>query len=418
MGGAFYTGLAGLVSNSLGIETVGNNLANSNTVGYKVNNIFFQELMSASNQSIKLGQGVATAGITETFSQGPIQQSQVPTDIAIQGSGFFVVGDGVNSQFFTRAGNFLLSSDGRLTTSDGLYVLGYPSVGGTIDLNADLAPIDIASNIGLDPLATSMIRFSGNLNSDTVAGDTFNTAITVFDSLGASHQVTLQFTKAASGWDFEVTVPAVDVGGAEGDPPTVLESGNITFAGNGEIDAVTTSGGPLAAGENITGITITGLANGASDLAFDWELFDLEGQGFINQFNLPSSTSLTFQDGNSAGSLSSILVRNDGVIEGLFTNGETAPLGQIALAKFTNPQGLVKATSNLYTRTADSGEATIGEPGTGGRGVIRGNALESSNVDIAEEFVKLIVFQRGYQANSRLVVTADEVVQEAINLKR
>ncbi|HSR70164.1 MAG TPA: flagellar hook protein FlgE [Acidobacteriota bacterium] len=418
MGGAFFTGLSGLVANSLGIEVVGNNLSNTNTVGYKVNNIHFAELISGSNQLLKLGQGARTERLAETFSQGSLQDSQIPTDMAIQGGGFFVVGDGVNSQFYTRAGNFQISPDGFLTNSEGLFVLGYPAIDGEVNLNSGLQPVQIVPDTGLEPRATSLLRIGANLNVDTPEGEIFTTAVSVFDSLGEDHQITLHFTRTASGWDYEVQLPAEDVGGAVGDPPAVLESGSITFDGDGRIDTVTTTGGALPAGSDVTGITISGLANGANDLTFDWDLFDENGQGFITQFNLPNETQLTFQDGNGAGSLTGIVVRRNGVIEGLFSNGETSPLGQLAMAKFTNPQGLVKVASNLYSKTAQSGDPSVGEPGTGGRGVIRGNALESSNVDIAEEFVKLIIFQRAYQANSRLVITADEVVQEAIALKR
>ncbi len=409
MGGAFFTGLAGLVANSRGIETVGNNLANSNTVGFKVNNIFFQELISANNQLLKLGQGVQIEDIRETFSQGSIQASQVPTDMAIQGSGFFIVGDGVNSQFYTRAGNFLVNNDGTLMTTDGLFVLGYPSVNGVIARNSDLSPLNISDTTSLEPQATTIMQFEANLNSNLAVGEIFTNPITVFDSLGDSHQITFQFTRTATGWDYELQIPAADTGGLDTDPPVVLDSGSITFDGQGQI--ATPAG-------NVTGITVSSLANGADDLLIDWQLFDDEGQGLITQFNLQSQVSDSFQNGNSAGILSSIVVRRDGVIEGLFTNGESSPVGQIALAKFVNPQGLVKISGNLYARTSASGDPTIGEPETGGRGLVRGNSLESSNVDIAEEFVKLIIFQRAYQANSRLVTTADEVVQEAIALKR
>ena len=409
MSGAFFTGLAGLVANAKGIETVGNNLANSNTVGFKMNNIFFQELISASNQLQKLGQGVQIADIRETFSQGGIQSSQVPTDMAIQGSGFFVVGDGITSQFYTRAGNFLVNNDGTLMTTEGFFVLGYPSVNGVIDRTVDLVPLNISAATSLEPQATSIMQFEGNLNSDLLVGEVFTTAITVFDSLGDNHQVTFQFTRTAAGWDYELQIPALDTGGLDTDPPIVVDSGSLTFDGQGRIAT------PAA---DVTGITLSGLANGADDLVIDWQLFDSDGNGVVTQFKLQSQVSDSFQNGNSAGILSSIVVRRDGVIEGLFTNGEASPVGQIALAKFVNPQGLVKVSGNTYSRTFASGDPTIGEPETGGRGLIRGNSLESSNVDIAEEFVKLIIFQRAYQANSRLVTTADEVVQEAIALKR
>ncbi len=419
-GAAFNIGLSGLVANSTGIEVVGNNLANSNTIGFKVNSVFFEELNSASNQFLKLGQGVVTDSIRETFSQGSIQSSQVPTDMAIQGEGFFVVGDGtLNSQFFTRAGNFQISTDGQLITSEGLFVLGYPAIDGVIDLNSELMPITISPTTGLDPTATTLVSLGGNLDSDTPVGETFSTAVQVFDSLGDNHQVTYQFTRTAAGWDFEIQLPAADVGGLPTDPPTVLESGSITFDPQGQIASITTAGGgALPPSTNPTGITITGLANGADDIVFDWQIFDGNGLGQISQFRLPSESTFTDQNGNSAGSLQSIVVRENGTIDGLFSNGETAPLGQMALARFVNPEGLIKVTGNLYTRTAASGEPIVGEPDTGGRGVIRGNSIESSNVDIAEEFVKLIVFQRGYQASSRLVITADEITQEAIALKR
>lgn len=419
MGGAFFTGLSGLVANSIGIETVGNNLANSNSIAYKVNNAFFEELITANSQTIKMGQGVIPARISETFTQGSIQQSQVATDMAVQGSGFFVVGDGVNAQFYTRAGNFQISPDGRLITNEGLFVLGYPSVDGAVNLNAEIQPIIFAPNAVLEPVPTTQIRFDANLNPETVVGDSFTTSITVFDSLGASHQVRVDFARTGTGtWDYTMTLPAVDTGGLDTDPPTVIDSGTLTFDGTGQITTVTTTNGTLSSSNDIQGLTISGFANGAQDVTFEWDLFNQFGDGNVTQFNEPSSTNRAFQNGSAAGTLSNIIVRTDGTIEGIFTNGNSSPLGQVALANFVSPEGLVKTTGSLYARTVNSGEPTIGVPGTGGRGVVRGNALESSNVDIAEEFVKLIVFQRAYQANSRLVITADEVVQEAIALKR
>jgi flagellar hook protein FlgE len=206
-----------------------------------------------------------------------------------------------------------------------------------------------------------------------------------------------------------MAVPAVDVGGSSTDPPVSIQAGTITFDSDGKLVD------PASA---VTGITIAGLANGASDITFDWTLYDEQGEGLLTQFNLPSSTSETFQDGNGAGTLTTFYVLEDGTLEGLFSNGETSPLGQVVLSNFTSPQGLVRVGDNLYARTTQSGEPTIGAAATGGRGRIQGNAIEMSNVDVAEEFIKLIIYQRGYQANARVITTSDQITLETIQLKQ
>lgn len=406
MGSSFFVGLSGLTSNSLGLRVVGNNLANSNSIGYKSNNLFLQELVFAGSQ---FGRGVLAPTLQQVWAQGNIAQSQIATDMAIQGSGFFIVGN-QNGQFYTRAGNFLIGPDGRLMTPDGFDVLGYPvNATGAIDLNSPLTSLDLSPGKVIPPRETSLVRFKTNLNSETAVGEVFSTSAIVFDSLGQSHSVLVEFTKTAPGWDYQMTVPAEDVGGLPSDPPVVVNSGSMTFDNQGILTT------PAA---DITGITISGFSNGAADLTFDWNLYGSSGESFLTQFNLPSATSETFQDGKSAGTLTSFIVRKDGVIEGLFSNGESEPLGQLAVANFSNLQGMAKAKNGLFAQTLQSGEPSIGEAGTGGRGEVLGNALENSNVDIAEEFIRLILFQRGYQANSRVITTADEITQEALNLKR
>lgn len=414
MSGAFFIGLSGLTSNSLGIKNVGNNLANTNTIGYKASNLFFEELRSAS-EGPDGGQGVDVSATQQVWTQGNIQQSQLATDMAIRGSGFFVVGDGVNSQFYTRAGNFEIDAEGKLVTSSGLYVMGFPVVNGDIDPNADLTSIDVTPGKILPANATREIQFVTNLNSETLSETvnpelaSFSTAVLTFDTLGASHAVTATFTKTDTGWRYDMTIPAADVGGAANDPPVSIQSGTLTFDSDGKLVS------PASA---VTGITITGLANGASDIVFDWALYDEQGEGLLTQFNLPSSTSETFQDGNGAGTLTTLYVLEDGTVEGLFSNGETSPLGQVVLSNFTSPQGLVRVGDNLYARTTQSGEPTIGAASTGGRGRIQGNAIEMSNVDVAEEFIKLIIFQRGYQANARVITTSDQITLETLQLKQ
>ena len=411
MGGTFFVGLTGLNASSLGIKNIGNNLSNSNTIGYKATNLFFEELRAATSAGAEAGQGVQPTSTQQVWSQGNVQQSQLSTDMAIRGSGFFVVGDGISSEFYTRAGNFYLDAEGKLVTSDGYYVLGYPTdlQTGTIDTNTNLVPLDLKPGMVLPAVSSTQVRFTTNLNAEAVEGENFSTTVKIYDSLGVGHPVTVTFTKTDTqgAWNYSMEVPSSSVaGGGSG----VLQQGQVTFKPDGTLDSPT---------GDVTGITFTP-SSGADDVTFSWDLWDDidPTKGFLTQFRLPSSTSQTYQSGKGAGTLSEMLVQDDGVIEGVFSNGETAPLGQIGMALFTSPQNLVRTGNNLYARTTQSGEPTIGTPETGGRGAVQGNALELSNVDIAEEFIKLILFQRSYQANSKVITTADQITQQAIQLKQ
>jgi flagellar hook protein FlgE len=411
MSGPFFIGLTGLTANSLGIRNVGNNLANSNTVGYKATNLFFEELRAATTGGADGGQGAMPSFVQQVWTQGNVQQSQLATDMSIRGSGFFVVGDGIASEFYTRAGTFSLNREGYLVNTSGMYVMGYPidPTTGLVNTNSNLVPLDLQPGKVLAAVATTEVRFNTNLNADVLDGESFSTTALIYDSLGASHPVTVEFTKTGpAAWDYAVRVPGDHVSGGTAGTPQVLNSGSLSFDTDGTL---------LSPAADITGITFTP-ANGSDDLVFDWDLFADDGTSFLTQFNLPNSTSQTFQNGNGAGTLSEVLVRGDGVIEGIFSNGETASLGQLAMALFTSPQNLVRVGDNLYSRTTQSGEPTIGTPATGGRGRIQGNSLELSNVDIAEEFIKLILFQRAYQANSKMITTADQITREAIQLKQ
>jgi flagellar hook protein FlgE len=228
----------------------------------------------------------------------------------------------------------------------------------------------------------------------------------VYDSLGASHALTFQFSKtAANTWSYDLTIPAEQVG--KTGAPVSISNGTLQFDGNGQLVSPTS---------DITGLTIAGLANGASDLKFDWHLFD-NGAGMFTQMSAASNVSSGYQNGFSSGSLLDFTIGNDGVIQGAFTNG-TKALGQIALANFANLQGLDREGHNCFGATLSSGQAVIGAPSTGGRGSLAGGALELSNVDIAQEFANLITAQRGFQANARVITAFDEITQETINLKR
>ena len=251
------------------------------------------------------------------------------------------------------------------------------------------------------------MQLRSNLDATAPVGTVFPATIGVYDSLGATHILTFNFTKTASNaWDYSISIPAAEVG-ATGNP-VVVKTGALTFDGNGNI---------ATPASDVAGIAITGLADGASDLTFDWKLYD-GTSGLVTQVATPSGTASTQQDGSGSGSMTKFAIGSDGMITGTFSNGKTAVMGQLVLANFANTQGLVRSGQNDFTATLSSGQAVIGSPGTGGRGTLSGGALELSNVDIAKEFASLIVAQRGFQANARAVTTFDEITQDTINLKR
>jgi len=313
--------------------------------------------------------------------------------------------DGITS--YTRAGNFSKDKDGFLVTAEGGQVMGYPAINGAVDTGQGLVPLQLGSGMISPPTATSTIQLRSNLDATAPVGTVFPATIGVYDSLGATHILTFNFTKTASNaWNYSISIPAAEVG-ATGNP-VVVKTGALTFDGNGNI--ATPAG-------DVTGIAVTGLADGASDLTFDWKLYD-GTSGLVTQVATPSGTASTQQDGSGSGSMTKFAIGSDGMITGTFSNGKTAVMGQLVLANFANTQGLVRSGQNDFTATLSSGQAVIGSPGTGGRGTLSGGALELSNVDIAKEFASLIVAQRGFQANARAVTTFDEITQDTINLKR
>jgi flagellar hook protein FlgE len=408
---SFSIPLSGLDASSTALSVIADNLANENTVGFKSQAAQFQDLFyqqfgtSGSGDPIQQGIGVSVAATTSDLTQGSIQSTGVPTDAAIQGAGYFVVNKGGTTEY-TRAGNFTLSDTGALLTADGASVMGYAAVNGVVAGGGALSALQITSGTTNPPRASTNVSTNLNLDAGTAVNGSFSTPVSVFDSLGATHVLTFNFTKTASNtWSYNITIPAADVGAAG--LPVSLNTGSLTFDGNGQMTA------PAA---NVAGITATGLADGASNMTFNWNLFGANGKGMVTQVAGASSTSSTQQDGMAIGGLQSYTISANGTISGTFSNGETGQLGQIAVASFTNEQGLVRDGSNLYVTSPASGEPAVGVPGTNGRGTIAGGSLESSNVDIATQFAALIVAERGYQANAKALTTFDEVSQTAIAL--
>ena len=404
---SFYTAMTGLNNNSLSINLIGDNLANMNTIGFKSSKANFGELLaglqgtSENGNPITFGLGSSLTGITRTNTQGTVSYSGRSTDAAINGNGFFVVS--VNGgQGFTRAGKFEFNSDGGLVSSDGYEILGYMAENGQLNNSGELVPIQIQKGQLLTPTATTSMDIRANLDSSAEDGTVFASTAQIYDSLGTAHAVTLEYTKTSTGnWSWTANIPAEDTTGN-----TLIGSGDLTFDGQGNLTA------PAA---NPT-LTITGLISGGNDATIEFRLLDENGNGLLTSLSSESGVSSTSQDGRAPSILKDISIDASGVIMGLSETGGTVTLAQLALADFPNVEGLQKYKGSTFISFPSSGDPSIGVAGTGGRGSIVGASLEQSNVDMAQEFVDLIVAQRAYQANSSIIKTTDELNQVALSL--
>lgn len=406
----FSIPLSGLDACNTALNTISNNLANLNTTGYKDTTVNFQNMFyqllgtNGSGDQLQVGSGSSVASINTNFAGGTVSDTGVDTDVAITGNGFFIVQNGSNS-YYTRAGDFTQDSNGYLVTADGYQVMGYPAVNGVVNTNGGLVPIQLPMGETSPPTATTTMSINANLSASAAVGDSYNTSVTVYDSLGTAHVVSVDFTDTAAGWTYAATVPSTDITGGAGTNTTVA-SGTLTFDSSGKLTSTT----PIA-------ISIPGLADGANTLAINWDLASSSGTGLITQVAGSSVTNSTSQNGATAGSLTSFTIGSDGTISGTFTNG-TQILGQVALANFANLQGLTNQGDNNYSATISSGTAVVGAPGAGSLGTLTGSALELSNVDMSTEFSNLIIAERGFQANAKSVTTFDQIAQDTINLIR
>jgi flagellar hook protein FlgE len=420
--GSFSAGLSGLNANGQYLAVIGNNLANINTIGFKSSAVTFMDLVSqtvggSSVNPMQVGLGVVTGSISPVFSQGAIENTREATNVAIQGNGFFVVSDpnGDGGLSYTRAGNFSLNNEGALVTPDGFRVQGYTAtdpVTGAIVTTGQPTDIVVPPGVLREPIMTSAFRTLSNLDVDAVAGTTFNTPVEIYDAVGASHVMTVTYTRTAAGWDFEITVDGGEVTGGTAGTPFVLQAGSLTFDGTGQI--ATIAG---AAPADIS-FTTPAWTTGASASTITWDLVDPNGVVSLTGYASPSATSSKSQNGAAAGMIDSISISADGSIIATFGAGQTVAVGQLALASFNNPKGLVKLGSNRYGESQAAGIPNVGIAGTGGRGTLIGSALEQSNVDIAQEFTQMILAQRGYQANSKTITVSDELLMDTLNLKR
>ena len=412
---SFSTPLSGLTAASDALDIVGNNLANLNTTGYKNTTVEFFDLLqqSIAGGAVQIGGGVSAAHSQAIFSQGSIQQTGGAFDAAIQGSGFFVLADPAGGTLFTRAGSFELDKNGNLVTPNGQFVQGWSAINGAINTNGPVGNITVPQNALQAPVATTQMSLTGNLQANATVGSaqaTFAAPIQVFDSLGQAHTLTVTFTEtAANTWNYSVTIPGADLTGGTPGTPSQVAKGTLTFNGNGILT------NPAAPGT--VAINIKGLADGASDMNVNWNLYDSNNNPTFTQFAQASALSGTSQDGNAAAEITQVALSNGGGIFVHFSDGSQQEIGQLALASIANPDSLVAVGQSNYEVGPDTSTPVIGTPGTGSRGDIQGGSVEASTVDIGTEFTSLIVYQNAYQANSKVISTLNQVTQELLQIQ-
>ena len=401
---SLFSGISGLRAHQQMMDVTGNNIANVNTTGYKSSQTVFQDTLSqmvnaagapqngaGGTNPAQVGLGVRTASVNANFSQGAAQTTGKSGDMMIQGDGFFITKSG-GETVYTRAGSFTFDANGSLTTPNGQIVQGWSAdTDGEVNVAGAPGNIKLPIGISLAPEATTSFTLTGNLSFEAPIDATGATPgsskvipIPVIDVNGASSTLNVKMTKsAADTWD--ITTP----GGG---------TGTLTFQNGKPVDA---------GGQPLTSMTITDGGN-----TYTVDITD------ITQYSGNTEARVSASDGSGAGILSSYTVSNTGQIVGVFSNGLKQSLGQLALANFNNVNGLEKIGDSMFRSTVNSGLAQVGAAGSAGLGLITSGALEMSNVDLAQEFTNLVIAQRGFQANSRIITTSDEILQELVNLKR
>ncbi len=409
---SLFSGISGLRNHQVMLDVIGNNISNINTIGFKTSRAMFAEMFSQTRLSAfrptgenggvnpqQIGLGASVGAIQSLFTQGNLEGTGSSTDLAVTGAGFFVVKRG-NQEYLTRVGNFTFDAAGNMVLpSNGAVLQGrLADPDGTIPVDAPITNLRFAFDRKAPAKATTSVKLAGNLDSGTAVNGTVQTTFQVYDSLGNQHSVTVTFTKTGPNtwtWDATLTGQSGSIG-----------NGALTFDGSGTL--LTSTGTPIA-------FTPT---NGANPVSFTLDAGTPGQFGGITQTSGNSLISMRDQDGYASGTLENIIVEKNGKVQGKFSNGTTITLGQIILAELNNPGGLFKEGDGLYSVTGNSGNAAYVVAGDGSSSEIASGVLEQSNVDLAEEFTRMIVAQRGYQSNARIITVTDEILQETINLRR
>ena len=433
-------GASGLGAASVGLGIAGDNIANIGTTGFKQTRASFADFMPQDVFGLsgagRMGTGVATNRVSTMFGQGTLDASDSALDMAISGNGFFVV-DSPTQSYYTRNGEFYMDKDGYVTTSSGLRLQGYQATDGALnpmisDLRVNTATLpgqataEITMNAvlsadtdpGTDLAALDFFGTGAGTNTIAEAADAadFTTSMTVYDSLGVGHDVTVCFERAsAGGWNWRALTDASETFDGTGTAYSATEgagfeiaSGTMTFDTDGNLTAVTQTDTGAWTFRGATAQTIT--------MDFGLDTLGNETDGAMRMSGNVSAVSSALQDGMGTGELAGLSVQDDGTITGSYTNGEEMTLGQVALATFKADSGLVRQGGTLFAASVYSGEAALGAAGTGGRGSLSGNALERSNVELEDQFINMITNQRSYQASAKVVGAADEALQVLVNM--
>jgi flagellar hook protein FlgE len=503
---SFSIPLSGLEASSDSLNVIANNLANLNTDGYKDQTLNFGDIFfglqgsSGNGDPIQVGSGVQIDGTTANFTNGNLDSTGIAANMGLQGNGFFVVGDGKGSMNFTRAGDFSVNSSGQLIDPAGELVLGYQAVNGVITTSGGLSPITVNQSTTTPAVPTTTFQTDTNLQAGSPVGTTFNTPISVIDSLGATQTMNIEYTNTGTNtWSYKVSLapqtltnatpggntttfdfgtsgatvatvdpgtnltitgptatgtatiiaPTVTAGETVANYATALQAavtasgitgvtvtatgGKLAITGTGVTTSGTVAQDPVAAGTtgtltfdssgnlvsptgSITGINFSGLSDGAAPMNLSWNLDGASGTPSITQEATTSANSTTTQNGFGVGTLTGFVVSPDGVVEGQYSNDQTQALGQVAVASFSNVNGLTQSTDGEFQATTASGVAVIGQAGAGGNGTIAGGEVEESNVDLSTEFSNMIVAQQNYEANAKALTAFDQISQATIQL--
>jgi flagellar hook protein FlgE len=415
---SFYTALSGLDTHTVAMQVVGDNIANLNTIGFKGSTALFEDVLGSAMATVtgvdQTGAGAKVSSIDGNFTQGTLETTGVNTDVGITGKGFFVVREvSTNVNYYTRAGHFNLDSNGYYVTPQGLRVQGYLYDGTGTNLIESLTDIQLTNRNMAAPQVTSEASMVLNLDATEAsltwdpanAGGTSNysTATQIYDSLGNAHNIQVYFTKTgAQAWDWNAMIDGSDVQGGTAGTPVLYGNGSLAFDNNGQLTTV------MPANFSSGAITFgNGLAASATTMDFSGS----------TQYGSPSAIQSVSQDGYASGYLAGVVIDSDGTISGNYTNGVTQDIAQLVLADFVNLYGLARQGSQLYMATSGSGDPLYDQAGMGGMGTVASGMLEEANIDLAAEFIKMMIAQRGFQANSKVISTTDEMVASLIAIK-
>ena len=413
---AMYAAISGLRNHITYMDVVGNNIANVNTAGFKSARVSFQDMLSQTTAGasqptaerggtnpMQVGLGVQVGSIDVTHTQGSLQSTGKLTDFAIQGNGFFVVKDG-NRAYYTRDGAFDISSNGELVNpSNGYKVQGWQAnASGQIDTTLPMTSITVPYGQAMGAQSSGLITLQGNLDSRSATGTEVSSVLEIFDSLGKPHPITLKYTKAAAANTWNVTVATTDTSVSS----VAASPASVVFGTDGQVTT------PAPPAPIVITTNLTAASGAVTPVKTDISIAK------VTQFATNATMAATSNNGYAAGSLVSFSVGPSGEITGIFSNGTNRSIGQLGMALFSNVAGLQRSGANTFEPTSNSGIAVTGTPGTGGRGLVGTGVLEGSNTDLAREFTNVVIAQRGFQASSRVITSADEMLQDLVNLKR